>query len=148
MTEQPIPSDSGPPKLRSIPWYEGMDQLDSVFSLQRQLMAKYNQIEESNYSPVIPEELEGRLDHRKVQARIHQLFAFLVQELGEAMQELNKPWKQTARETDQEAFYGELGDCLHFFVELCITAGMTSEDLHRAYFRMHNKNVQRQSTNY
>lgn len=138
-----------PPQLYAIPWYEGLDMLDAVFQGQRELMARYHEIEESNGSPVIFEEQEGELEDRQVQARLRQLFGFLVQELGEAMQELKlKPWKRTELPTDKEALYGELGDCLHFFVELCITAGMTAEDLHQAYFRMHQKNINRQNSDY
>lgn len=143
----PPPADSL--ELRVIPWYEGMDMLEAIFSGQRQLMEKYHEIEESNGSPVIFEDQEGQLDDRQVQARLRQLYGFLTQELGEAMQELKlKPWKRTEISTDKEALFGELGDCFHFFVEFCITAGMTAEDLHRVYFKMHSKNVNRQNSDY
>ena len=107
-------------------------------------MTKYHAIEKANGSHVITSDLEGELDDRQVQARIHELFGYLVRELGEAMQELKlKPWKVENKPTDHKAFVDEMGDCLHFFVEMCITAGLTAEDLHRAYFRMHQKNNQR-----
>lgn len=115
-----------------------------IFEAQKHLMTKYHGIEKANGSPVITSDLEGELDDRQVQARIHELFGFLVRELSEAMQELkNKPWKTTDKPTDHAAFVSEMGDCLHFFVEMCITAGMTAEDLHRAYFREFQKNNQR-----
>lgn len=115
-----------------------------IFEGQRHLMTKYHGIELTHGSPVITRDMEGQLDDRRVQARIHELYGYLVRELSEAMQELkSKPWKKTVVPTDNTAFINEVGDAFHFFVELCITAGMTSEDLHRAYFRMHQKNNQR-----
>lgn len=115
-----------------------------IFEGQKHLMTKWHQLEASHGSPVITRDMEGDLDNRRVQARIHELYGYLVRELSEAMQELkNKPWKQTTRETDRAAFVNEIGDSLHFFVELCITAGIGPDDLHRAYFRMHQKNNQR-----
>ena len=125
------------------------DALTAIFSGQRKLMEKYHEIEESLGSPVIFEEQEGDLDDRQVQARLHQLYGYLVRELSEAMQELKlKPWKRTEIATNREAFVEEIGDSFHFFVELCITAGMTAEDLRLAYFRMHNKNTKRQNSDY
>lgn len=112
-------------------------------------MTKYHTREKENGSPVITRDMEGQLDDRQVQARIHELYGYTVRELGEAMQELKlKPWKQEEIPTDRQAFVDEMGDVLHFFVEMCITAGMTAEDLHRAYFRMHQKNNQRLAGNY
>lgn len=120
-----------------------------IFEGQRHLMTKYHMREAANGSPVITRDEEGNLDDRRVQARIHELFGYMVREGAEALQELkNKPWKQSTHLTDREAFVNEIGDTLHFFVELCITAGMTSEDLHRAYFRMHQKNNERIAGTY
>lgn len=125
------------------------DMLAQIFEGQRELMAKYHDIEGANGSPVIPHELEGELSNRQVQARLHQLFGFGIREWGEAMQELaNKPWRRTEQQTDREAFIDEVGDTMHFFVEFCITAGITPEELFESYFRMHNKNQQRQSSDY
>lgn len=120
-----------------------------IFAGQRHLMAKYHDLEAENGSPVVDPSREGDLDDRQVHARIHELFGYTVRELSEAMQELGtKPWKRTAKPTDRDAFVNELGDTLHFFVELCITAGMTADDLHRAYFRMHQKNNSRIAGTY
>jgi len=120
-----------------------------VFEGQKHLMTKYHDRERANGSPVITSDMEGDLDNRQVQARIHELYGYMVRELSEAMQELKlKPWKQTEIATDKTAFVNEIGDTFHFFVELCITAGMTAEDLHRAYFRMHQKNNSRLAGTY
>lgn len=126
-----------------------VNYLEMIFQGQRHLMTKYHMREAANGSPVITREDEGNLDDRRVQARIHELFGYTVRELSEALQELkNKPWKQTTAPTDKEAFVNEIGDTFHFFVELCITAGITAEDLHRAYFRMHQKNNERIAGTY
>jgi hypothetical protein len=120
-----------------------------IFEGQRHLMAKYHDREAANGSPVVDESLEGNLDSRQVQARIHELYGYLTRELAEALQELKgKPWKLNFDPTDRDAFVNEIGDAFHFFVELCITAGMTAEDLHRAYFRMHQKNNTRLAGTY
>lgn len=126
-----------------------VNYLEMIFAGQRHLMTKYHALERDNGSPVITSDMEGELDNRQVQARIHELFGYLVRELSEAMQELRlKPWKRTEIPTDYLAFVNEMGDAFHFFVELCITAGMTADDLHRAYFRMHNKNNERIAGTY
>lgn len=126
-----------------------VNYLEMIFEGQKHLMTKYHAREKANGSPVITTDMEGDLNDRQVQARIHELFGYAVRELAEAMQELKlKPWKQTEIQTDREAFINEIGDTFHFFVELCITAGMTAEDLHRAYFRMHQKNNSRLAGTY
>jgi hypothetical protein len=120
-----------------------VNYLEMIFEGQRHLMTKYHAMERENGSPVITRSEEGNLDDRRVQARIHELFGYLVRELSEAMQELKlKPWKLKEELTVEENFVEEMADSFHFFVEICITAGMTA-DLHRAYFRMHQKNNQR-----
>lgn len=151
MTEQPATESTDPQpqaKLRLVKT-SPEDLLGQIFRGQRELMVRYHEIEEVNGASVIYEEQEGELDDRQVQARLHEVFGFAIREWAEAMQELkNKPWKQTEAPTDRDAFLGEIGDVFHFFVEFCITAGISPEDLHRSYFRMHNKNQIRQAGNY
>jgi hypothetical protein len=126
-----------------------VNYLEMIFEGQRHLMAKYHALEKANGSPVVYVDDEGQLDDRQVQARLHELFGFLMREMAEAMQELkNKPWKKTEAPTDIEAFVNEIGDAFHFFVEFCITAGIDAETLHRAYFRMHMKNNDRLAGTY
>ena len=135
-------------QLATFPYMAG-DLLELMFQGQRQVMQKMHDIEESNGSPVIFEEDEGDLDSRQVQARLHELYGYLVRELSEAMQELKlKPWKRTEVKTDVTAFVNEMADSAHFFFEMLITAGITPIDLYEAYFRMHKKNLDRQNTGY
>lgn len=126
-----------------------VNYLEMIFEGQRHLMTKYHSIEAANGSPVITRDMEGQLDDRQVQARLHELFGHAVREWAEGMQELkNKSWKRTDTPTDRDRFISEVGDVFHFFVEFCITAGMTADDLHRAYFREHQKNNERIAGTY
>jgi len=125
------------------------DLLAMVFEGQTQLMERYHEIEARNGCvTVLPSEF-GEIDDRDVQMRIKDLCSRSVEELYEAMNCLkNKPWKNTYTATDREHFYEELGDAFHFFVELCITAGMDADDLFSIYFRKHAVNQFRQESNY
>lgn len=125
------------------------DYLSKMFSLQRELMEKWHELEEVNGSPVVYQEDEGDLDSRQVQARLHELYGYTVRELSEAMQELkNKPWKRTEKATNVRAFVEEVGDTMHFMVEFCITAGISPKDLYESFARTQIKNVNRQNSNY
>lgn len=128
---------------------DAYDKLATIFVGQEILMDKYHDIEQGNSSFPVELDDRGDLDSRLVQARIHELFGFTVRELGEALQELrSKPWKQTWSPTDIDKFKEEMADALHFFVEMCITAGMSANDLFHAYFRAWEKNRDRQANGY
>lgn len=125
------------------------DLLKSIFVGQRELMDKYHEIEERRGALVIFPADFGDIDHRKVQWRIKDLAYRCVEELSEATNCLkNKPWKVSEVSTDKEHFYEELADAFHFFIELCITAGMDAEDLALLYHKKHAVNQFRQRTAY
>lgn len=125
------------------------DMLQGVFDAQNNLLPEYHRIEELRGALVVNPSQFGQLDYRFVQWRIKDLNARAIEELMEAMNCLkNKQWKQSEVETDKLHFYEELGDAFHFFIELCITAGMTAEDLARIYHRKHAVNEFRQESNY
>jgi len=125
------------------------DMLAGIFVAQQELIDKYHEIEYERGALVVDPEQFGDLDVRYVQWRIKDLAYRTVEELSEATNCLkNKPWKQTEMVTDKVHFYEELIDALHFFVELCITAGMTAEDVARVYHRKHAVNKFRQESNY
>jgi NTP pyrophosphatase (non-canonical NTP hydrolase) len=125
------------------------DLLKAIFDGQRKLMEKYEPIESERGALTIRPELFGHIDHRFVQWRIKDLSQRTVEELMEAMNTLrNKPWKQSEVETDRDHFYEELADTLHFFVELCITAGMDAEDLALLYLKKNEVNKFRQRSQY
>ena len=125
------------------------DLLQTVFEHQQILMQKYHTIEEERGALVVQPESFGELDHRFVQWRIKDLNSRSIEELMEAMNCLkNKQWKQSEVTTDKVHFYEELADALHFFIELCITAGMDAEDLAMMYLKKAQVNEFRQRSNY
>jgi hypothetical protein len=125
------------------------DLLQTIFDGQVELIAKYHDIEQVRGALVVEPAQFGEIDHRFVQWRIKDLAFRCIEELTEATNTLkNKPWKQSEIPTDKVHFYEELADALHFYIELCITAGMTAEDLARIYHRKHAVNKFRQRSNY
>ena len=125
------------------------DMLQGLFDGQTSLLPKYREIERGRGALVVDEDMYGHLDHRFVQWRLKDLAFRTIEELTEATNCLkNKPWKQSEVPTDALHFYEEVGDALHFFLEFCITAGMTPEDLARIYHRKHAVNEFRQESRY
>lgn len=128
---------------------EGSDLLRTIFEYQEQLMKKYHDIESKRGALVIDPDQFGNIDHRFVQWRIKDLAYRCVEELSEATNCLkNKPWKVSEVDTDKDHFYEELADAFHFFIELCITAGMDAEDLALLYLKKNAVNKFRQRTDY
>ncbi len=125
------------------------DMLQGIFIEQQGLMQRYHDIEKERGFIVVEPRDHGNVDDRFVQSRIKDLSQRTIEELMEAMNTLkNKPWKQSEVSTDKVHFYEELGDTVHFFIELCITAGMTAEDLARIYHRKAAVNQFRQESRY
>lgn len=72
----------------------------------------------------------------------------LTDELHEALGEVGwKPWA-TSRHLNREAFMKELVDGLHFFVNLCLAAGITADEIVDAYKQKAEVNAQRQVDGY
>ena len=66
-------------------------------------------------------------------------------ELHEALSEVGwKPWA-TSRHVNEEQLKGELVDVLHFFVNLCLAARMSSRELTERYFTKNERNHARQA---
>ena len=135
----------------SSPWAEKQpeqvpDILATMFEQQKHHMQAYAAI---NEDAQLPPHLRGDLDNRQTQAAIREFASYTVEELYEAIGNLkNKPWKQTTRATDVEAFKEELADCWHFFIELHILAGLSPEDVFRSYFQKAFINAHRQNSGY
>lgn len=121
-----------------------MDKLDLIFARQRELLERFHQIEEQNGllpDPKIPVDITTHQGQAVLRSRAWNM----TEELAEAMNELkNRPWKQKTYPVDLEAFYEELVDALHFFVELCILSGLTAQDLFDRYTGKAAVNKQRQ----
>jgi dimeric dUTPase (all-alpha-NTP-PPase superfamily) len=125
------------------------DLLKAMFEKQAELMKEYHDIEKNRGANVVEDDRFGALDNRFVQWRLKDLAYRAVEELSEATNCLkNKPWKQSEVATDRVHFYEELVDALHFFLELCITAGLDAEDLALLYLKKARVNEFRQRSNY
>jgi hypothetical protein len=125
------------------------DRLRAIFLRQHQLMEKYEGIEHGRGANVVDPEDFGEIDNRFVQWRIKDLMQRCIEEMMEAANCLkNKQWKQTETPTDRVHFYEEIADALHFFIEMCITAGMDDEDLALIYLKKAEVNQFRQESMY
>lgn len=72
----------------------------------------------------------------------------LTDELHEALAEMGwKPWA-TSNHFNEEAVKGELVDAFHFFMNLCMAAGMDATELQAKYFKKRQKNIDRQKAGY
>ena len=124
------------------------DWLQNIFLRQRELMEKYHRIEKGN-GLLLYEGVPIDLHDRMGQARIRELIRRTVEELFEASHTLkNSPWKGSHVLTDEDHFYEELADALHFFIELCIAVGLDAETLHKVYFKKSEVNKFRVKSNY
>lgn len=124
------------------------DMLGNIFSRQTELMTHYHEIEKKN-GLLQYEKLPIDLHDRHGQARLRELIRRTTDELSEASHTLkNSPWKQSHVLTDVDHFYEEIADAFHFFIEFCISAGMTAEDLYSIYFKKSEVNRFRQKSEY
>lgn len=107
-----------------------MDKLDRIFELQEKF--DLDLIQRRN----IPEIPWNVWIQKEVLA--------MVSELGELLDEVSFKWWKD-QEVDPEAAKEELVDILHFFVSMCIKAGITSQDLYEAYLAKNKENFARQN---
>lgn len=139
--------------------YDG-DKLDQIFSAQRALMDEYKKIAEKHYETVfgtkitISEDIwkggEHNLNTKAGNVFLYDMLNAAMHELSEAVQTTKnwKAWKQTPVPADVNHFKEELIDALHFYVEACLLAGITAEELYSLYFKKNKVNQFRQSSNY
>ncbi|MEL7601877.1 MAG: dUTPase [Bacillota bacterium] len=107
-----------------------MDKLESIFAMQKAL----------------DDDITSRrhLDGFSPQEWIQKDVLAIVAELGELLDEVNFKWWKNPKEIDTAAVQEELVDVLHFFISMCIRAGMSAEDLYRIYSDKNKENVDRQ----
>jgi dimeric dUTPase (all-alpha-NTP-PPase superfamily) len=97
---------------------------------------------------------EMTLEERAEFMRNHR--GYLADELAEALYEMPyyKLWKDYSNMTEEEIAVAwqkvrmELIDCLHFFVNLLLCAGMTPGEVHAMYMAKNKENHRRQDTGY
>lgn len=68
----------------------------------------------------------------------------LMVELGEVVEEARFKWWKNPQPIDQAKLHEELVDVLHFFVSMCIDAGMDAEALYEGYRAKNQENIRRQ----
>lgn len=93
------------------------DRLDIIFERQKELMEKYDQIEHRNGQHPTHGQL-WHIDDRQCQARIKDFCWRVTEELGEMINATTDPH-----------FLEEMSDALHFMTELCLMAGITTDEI-------------------
>lgn len=113
------------------------DMLTQMFMLQDELQKKL-----IHGSPSDIDEDADRVQF------ISGMILALTDELHEALNETG--WKSWAssKHINEEAFKNELVDAWHFFMNLCLVARMSPEELYIRYLRKREKNIKRQDEGY
>lgn len=68
----------------------------------------------------------------------------IISELSEILDEVNFKWWKDPKEIDHGKLTEEIVDVLHFFVSMCLKAGLGPEELYEAYVRKNRENFARQ----
>lgn len=134
--------------IRDIPLVktEG-DMFKAIFTRQKELEEKYNVIEKKN-GAIIPT-LPLDINTFQGQQRARDIIYRITEELFEAGNTLrNKAWKTSMVPCDVDHFQEELADALHFFVQLFLELGLTSEEVCALYFKKSEVNRFRQRSAY
>jgi dimeric dUTPase (all-alpha-NTP-PPase superfamily) len=105
------------------------DRLETIFRLQQQFQ----------------EDLVARRGLAFDQATwIQKQTLALIVELGEVLEEARYKWWKNPEPIDAAKLHEELVDVLHFFVALCLAAGLDAEGLYRGYLAKNAENFRRQ----
>ncbi len=107
-----------------------MDKLDELFRLQKEL----------------DEEIIARraLSGIPMEQWVQKDILAIISELGEVLDEVNFKWWKNPKEIDRAALSEELVDVLHFFLSMCIHAGLDADTIHRIYVEKNKENFNRQ----
>ena len=68
----------------------------------------------------------------------------MLSEMAEVLDEVNFKWWKNKKEINEKALKEELIDILHFFISMCIDAGMNSDEMLEIYTRKNQENLDRQ----
>ena len=107
-----------------------MDKLDRIFVMQR----------------AFNEELVRRrhLDGIPMEKWLQMQTLAMVSELAELIDEVNFKWWKNPKPVEEDLVKEELVDILHFFVSMCLSAGMDADELHARYLAKNQENFDRQ----
>ena len=108
---------------------DGMDKLDVIFHMQQ----KFDE-----------DVAKNREIHWTREEWIQKQTLAMVSELAELLAEVNFKWWKNPNPVQEDCLKEELVDILHFFVGMCLRAGMTSEEMFQIYLRKNEENFKRQ----
>ena len=106
------------------------DRLDDIFALQK----------EFHESLVISRHLQNITPEEWIQKQT----LAMISELSELIDEVNFKWWKNKKPINERAVKEELVDILHFFVSMCLQAGMTPEEMYTIYKEKNSENFRRQ----
>lgn len=109
---------------------EKLDKLDRLFEMQAGLDGYITKERGLNYSKA-----------EWIQKRCLAMLA----EAAELMDEVGYKWWKNPREQNDTAIKEELVDILHFFLGMCIDAGMTAQEMFDIYMDKNKENFARQN---
>ena len=107
-----------------------MDKLDEIFALQKKYQ---DDLAERRGLHGIP--MEQWLQKQTLA---------MLSELAELLEEVNFKWWKNPKPVDSDRVKEELVDILHFFVSMCLSAGLTPQELHDRYTSKNKENFARQ----
>lgn len=105
------------------------DMLKEIFRLQAEFDQAVVEHRELDFSPEV---------------WIQKEILAIISELSEILDEVNFKWWKDPKEIDHEALKGEIVDVLHFFISMCLKAGIGPEELYEAYLVKNRENFARQ----
>ncbi|NLB61847.1 MAG: dUTPase [Clostridiales bacterium] len=105
------------------------DKLDKIFDLQAALDLEIQTKRNLNFS-------KSEWIQKEILA--------IISELSEVLDEVNFKWWKKDEEIDDEKLHEEIIDVLHFFISMCLRAGLDSETLFRLYEKKNSENLKRQ----
>jgi dimeric dUTPase (all-alpha-NTP-PPase superfamily) len=106
-----------------------MDKLERIFEMQNLLDTDIRE--------------NRNLEFSKEEWMQKEVLAML-SELSEVLDEVNFKWWKNKKPVNDEALQGELVDILHFFVSMCLHAGLSAETLYEKYMLKNKENFDRQ----
>lgn len=107
-----------------------MDKLDEIFAMQQKLN----------------EDIAARrnLDGISMEQWMQKLTLAMLSEMAELLDEVNFKWWKNKKPVDRDALCEELTDMLHFFISMCLRAGMDARELFDRYAVKNEENFKRQ----
>lgn len=113
------------------------DRLSQMLGMQRNL-----QVESYGRDP-------GTMDMDEKIQFIKDMHIALTDEMHELLGEVDwKPWTHGERQINYDGAKKELVDVWHFFMNLMLVLGMSTDDLYKAYMKKRQVNADRQANGY